>query len=199
MPRPVSIDRRKALKQAQNLFWERGYSATPMSALLDATGMGAGSFYAAFNNKASLFELAIADYAAFFDKQMDEYRTRLRGLDVVRAFLEQTLVCTSDRGRRKGCLLVNSAIELDGVEPELHELVVSYLREFHRGIRACVEQAHQDGHLTGHMTVDDATAMLVTHIQGLRVESRLGLSRESASQRLDSLFTALTRREQEPL
>lgn len=193
MPRPVRIDRQRALKQAQNLFWERGYTATSMSALLEATGMGAGSFYAAFGNKAQLFELAIAEYAAYFDRQMDSINHDQYGLDVVRAFLDQTLVCASDRSRRRGCLLVNSAIELEGVEPELHAKVVAYLREFHAGIQRCVEQAHADGLLSNALSVEDATAMLVTHIQGLRVESRLGLSKDSARRRLDSLFSTLTR------
>ena len=62
MARPVQIDRQRALKAARGVFWRRGYNATSMSHLLDAMGMGAGSFYAAFDNKSRLFARVLDDY-----------------------------------------------------------------------------------------------------------------------------------------
>ena len=46
------------------LFWRQGYGATSLQHLLKATGMGKGSFYAAFGSKAALFETVIDDYQA---------------------------------------------------------------------------------------------------------------------------------------
>ena len=43
-------------------------------------------------------------------------RAEHSGLDAIRAFIDRTLIDVSDRARRRGCLLVNSVLELEGVE-----------------------------------------------------------------------------------
>jgi AcrR family transcriptional regulator len=62
MGRPREFDRAEALRTAMHLFWERGYERTSIAQLKDAMGISAPSFYAAFTDKQTLFEEAVADY-----------------------------------------------------------------------------------------------------------------------------------------
>ena len=192
MARPVQVDRGKALRQAKDVFWRRGYGATSMSQLLEATGMGSGSFYAAFDSKASLFELVLDDYSARSDRQFETLRQRHHGLEVLRAFLEKTLINVSDDDRSKGCLLVNSALELEGVEPHLYRRVSNGLDQLESEIRRCLAEADAQGQLHKGVEIEEAAGLLMSLIQGLRVGSRLGLSRNEARHRVNAMLAMLS-------
>ncbi len=193
MPRPVEKDRQQAVRAAQSLFWRQGYTATSMNQLLGVMNMGAGSFYGAFDSKSRLFERIIDSYSARSMARFDAIRKKCSGLAVLAAFLDETLVSVSDRERRKGCLLVNSALELDEVEPALHQRVVAALALLEGQIEECVREDRSAGVLRTDLTEADIVGLILTQVQGLRVESRLGLSRETARQRIDTMFISIAR------
>ncbi len=192
MPRPVQIDRRQAFRAARDQFWRCGYAATSMQQLLRVTGMGAGSFYAAFGSKPALFAALIDEYARWSAARFDSVREQHRGFHAIEAFLDDTLVNLSDEDRRKGCLLVNSALEFDGVQPELHALVTAPLAALQRSFEACLVEATDDGALQAGIESAAAAGLVMTLVQGLRVESRRGMSRAQARQRIQLLISALS-------
>lgn len=192
MPRPVSIDRKQAFRAAREQFWRCGYNGTSMQQLLAATGMGAGSFYAAFGSKTALFEAVIDDYARWSGAHFERVREQHRGFDAISAFLDDTLVKLSDADRRKGCLLVNSALEFDGVAPELHALVSAPLVALEQSFLSCLREAQEDGALQDNIDPAAAAGLVMTVVQGLRVESRRGMSREQARGRIELMIAALS-------
>src|SRR3954469_845296 len=60
--RPRSFDVNKALDQALNIFWRKGYEGTSLPDLTDAMGINRPSLYAAFGNKESLFRKVVNRY-----------------------------------------------------------------------------------------------------------------------------------------
>lgn len=62
--RPRAFDKEAALDIAQKLFHEHGYDGVGVAALAQAMGINPPSLYAAFGDKASLFEQVLARYAA---------------------------------------------------------------------------------------------------------------------------------------
>lgn len=192
MARPVQIEREKALKAARLLFWSQGYTATSMAQLLHAMSIGSGSFYTAFESKAELFKRVVDDYRDWSINQFTQVRTNHKGLDAVRLFLDRTLVDISNAGRRKGCLLVNSVLELDDVDQELYQHARNALKNLDLAFRDCVDEASAVGKLNRHLTEVDAVRLLSTQVQGLRVESRLGLSKAEARQRVAVLIDLIS-------
>lgn len=154
--------------------------------------MGAGSFYAAFDNKAQLFERVVDAYTSWSLEQFDGIREHSTGLQAISAFLERTLVDVSSAERHKGCLLVNSILELDGVEPALHQQVVTALGHLRPRLAACVNEARADGSLRPEFSAGEAVGLLMTLFQGLRVESRLGMTRQAAEQRIHAVLKILS-------
>ena len=57
-PAPA-YDRDDVLDGAMKVFWRRGYAATSMRELRDATGLGSRSLYAEFESKHGLFRAAL--------------------------------------------------------------------------------------------------------------------------------------------
>ncbi len=59
--RPHIYKNQELILKAQEVFWEKGYSATSLSDLSKATGAGAGSLYNSFKGgKKELFKKALA-------------------------------------------------------------------------------------------------------------------------------------------
>ena len=58
------FDREEVLDCAMRVFWERGYEATSIQDLVEATGLSRGSLYATFSDKKLLFLAVLARYAA---------------------------------------------------------------------------------------------------------------------------------------
>ena len=55
MGRPREFDVSTARSAIRDEFWQRGFAATSVDDLLAATGLGKGSFYAAFGDKERLY------------------------------------------------------------------------------------------------------------------------------------------------
>lgn len=60
--RPPQFDRDDALAAATRLFWAQGYEATSIAQLTSAMGLRAGSLYASFGDKKSLFKEVVAAF-----------------------------------------------------------------------------------------------------------------------------------------
>jgi len=59
MGRPREFDEERVLDAVMETFWCQGYEGTSTQDLVDATGLGRGSLYAAYANKDGLFEQAL--------------------------------------------------------------------------------------------------------------------------------------------
>lgn len=194
MSRPIEIDRDRAFSAAAATFWCRGYRATSLQDLLSATGMGRSSFYAAFGSKEALFEAVIADYRRSFVALLKRSRATRQGLSALEAFLDATLIRIPDAQRRRGCLLVNSVLELEGVDARLHALAVAYLAELDRAVGECLAEAARGAELRPELDPDALAALLVSLIEGWRVASRTGLSRQQLRLQVDRFFELIRRR-----
>jgi TetR/AcrR family transcriptional repressor of nem operon len=192
MARPVQIDRDKALREARDIFWRQGFTVTSMSQLLKAMDIGSGSFYAAFGSKPELFAQVIDKYDAWSAAQWERIRTTKTGLDVIREFLNATIVDVSDRNRLKGCLLVNSILEMEGVDTELHQQLVNRFKGLEHRLSICLQEAQDSGTLREDVSIAEGVGYLMTNIYGLRVASRAGLSRAEARQRVQLLIRMIS-------
>ena len=72
--RPRKAEPQVALAAAMNAFWEKGFEATSMSDLTEATGLHKASLYKTFGDKHQLFVSALKLY---FDKTAEAQKTSL--------------------------------------------------------------------------------------------------------------------------
>lgn len=108
MGRPRAFHLDDVLRQATEVFWRRGYAATSMSDVYEATGLKPGSLYGVFKDKEELFRRCFEDYAAFFRRTLP---TDQFGLPAIRSWLELQVRLATDDPDRKGCLIVNTLSE----------------------------------------------------------------------------------------
>ena len=104
--RAFSVD--EVLGKAMEVFWRRGYAATSMADVYEATGLKPGSLYAVFRDKEELFRRCFESYAAFFRRTLPR---DLEGLAAIRAWLALQARLATEDPERKGCLIVNTLAE----------------------------------------------------------------------------------------
>src|SRR5262252_5200929 len=63
MARPREFDLDATLEKAMQLFWSKGFEATSLDDLCEATGLSRSSFYAAFGDKRDILFQALRRYS----------------------------------------------------------------------------------------------------------------------------------------
>lgn len=71
MARPRQFDETTAIEAAAAVFRQRGYHATSVDHLVEATGVHRGSLYGAFGSKHGLFARVLEHVGADRDEQLD--------------------------------------------------------------------------------------------------------------------------------
>jgi len=191
MARPVEIDRDRAFEVAFQLFWHRGYRSTSLQQLLDAMEIGKSSFYAAFASKEALFVDVLSYYWTQTQAVFSRIRLKRRGLEAIREFLNETLLNVSDTDRRKGCLAVNSALEMAGVNQELHDRAGQILNKLEVELRSLLTEAQAIGEVRPDQSPRELAQLLIVMLQGLRVSSRRGMTRPQARAAVGALMQLL--------
>lgn len=110
--RPREFDADVALDSAMRLFWTRGYEATSMADLVEATGLNRASLYAAFGDKEALFLKVLDRYGERFSARplaaLSEFES---ARDAVSHFLRRTAEHLTDARLPRGCLFSSAAAD----------------------------------------------------------------------------------------
>ncbi|MEU7168111.1 TetR/AcrR family transcriptional regulator [Streptomyces morookaense] len=177
--RPPAFDRDRVILDAARLFWRHGYSGTSTRALTAALGLSTSSLYAAFGSKAGLFEEAVRTYA---ERYREIYRRAVAEKDlptvVERVLIDSVHEFTQPSDVHPGCLLSSTAMtdSTDTLDAG------AYYAELHgwneRTLLARIEQAVQDGELTGGTDAAALTGLVQSVVHGLSVQASLGADRE---------------------
>ena len=153
MARPREFDEQVVLDAAMQCFWAQGYEATSVKDLIERTGLTAASLYNAYGDKRAMFRTALDHYIrSFFD-------------DILRRSL-------GDR-ERKGCMLVNSALEIAPHDREFRETIVETLKRLESFFLDCVERGQTNGTITSSQPAAGLAQHLLGVLMGVRVLARV--------------------------
>jgi TetR/AcrR family transcriptional repressor of nem operon len=173
MARPKSFDRDWLLDQAMDVFWAKGYEATSIQDLVDATGINRGSLYATFADKSALYRAALERYCAkvLAPRLADLDRDR-PVKDAVRRLFERLVCDAVENGDRRGCMVANAAVELGGDDAAVGECICSNLNQVEARLQAALARAQQAGELPVDRDCAALARFLVNSLHGLRVTAR---------------------------
>lgn len=194
MARPLEFDRSKAVNKALVLFWRKGYQASSLADLLSAMGIGRSSFYAAFTDKRTLFLECLDLFAARTVDVVQRARSEMPPVDALQHFFERNFVGVPGSGvaakasRHWGCMLVNTVLEMAGVDDELAERASRHLGEMQRVFQACLRDAGAKA-----ARAEELAAMLMLVNEGIRVSSRRRLPDAQHLQPISTTFELIRR------
>jgi TetR/AcrR family transcriptional repressor of nem operon len=183
MARPPEFDRSKALNKALALFWRKGYQATSLADLLVAMDIGRSSFYAAFTDKRTLYIECMDLFSARVLALLERARADKPPVDVLQDFFEGNLVGGRAARPDWGCLLVNSVLEMAGVDDDLVARASNHLTDLQRYFESCLRDAG-----AGPAQAEELAAMLMLFNEGIRVSSRRRLPQSQHLQTIAATF-----------
>src|SRR5580704_1159565 len=178
MGRLKAFDEDRAIDRAVDCFWLRGYEATSVRDLADSMGIGGASLYNAYGDKRALFTRSLERYAS---RSMRERIARLEARhqpkEAIRAFLAEIIDRSLKDPDRRGCLLVNSALDVAPHDAKIGRVVAGYLDELRAFFRRNLEAARQAGRVPGSLDPDEVSGHLLAVVLGIRVLARTGAKR----------------------
>jgi TetR/AcrR family transcriptional repressor of nem operon len=144
--RPREFDEEAALEAAMEAFWAKGYEATSMADLCTCTGLHKGSLYQAFGDKHQLFMGALKHYSdsVFRDVAAVAFQSD-SPLESIRAAVNK--IC-SEAGGDKGCMMINTLVELAPHDAEVREALRGFGEQRLRVIMNLIAKAQERGEIS---------------------------------------------------
>ena len=174
MSRPREFDREAVLDRAMTLFWRQGYEATSIQELVEATGVNRASLYATFGDKHGLFLAAVDRYQETVSARRQAILERAGpALDALHSYFEDLLTFSLNDGRRLGCLITNSAVELSTRDGQVEERLRAGVSRLEDAFYRLLRRAEGEGSLPPGRDLRALARFLAGVVQGLRVMARL--------------------------
>ncbi|MHB9849080.1 TetR/AcrR family transcriptional regulator [Streptomyces krungchingensis] len=173
MARPRNFDADVVVERAMQAFWTLGYANTSPAALAEATGVAKGSLYNAFGSKRELFERALERYnrlGAEFTAELLARPGTTR--ECLQAFLYDSVKSDLAQPIRRGCLAVNTAVELAGHDPEIARAVRRAVERTMAALEARIAQGVLDGDVRAGLDPRATAEYVMNTLAGLRVMAR---------------------------
>jgi TetR/AcrR family transcriptional regulator, transcriptional repressor for nem operon len=168
MARPREFDEAEALDAAVDCFWRRGLEAASIRDLAAEMGVNCPSLYNAFGDKRALFALALERYATRFQRE------RFRQLEAepspkaaIREFLTGAVERSLKEPGQRGCLIIDTALEIPPDDRELCLIVAGYLTEIETFLRGRVECAKAAGEVPANIDAQDAARLFLGAVLGV--------------------------------
>lgn len=174
MARQKSFDPDDALDKAMRLFWRRGYHATSIQDLVEATGINRASLYGTFGDKEQLFLAAIERYLAVVNrKRLAKLRANPSPRSALIAYFEDLIAFATGEGRELGCLLTNSAVEFGERGEGIGRRIYGLFDEAEETLAGLIERAQERGEVPPDKDPRALARFVLTMINGMRVMSRV--------------------------
>lgn len=175
MPWEKQFDVEEARQAALTVFWTRGYENTSMPDLLEAMGIQRGSFYDTFKSK----HHALMDALHRYDS--GRRRTFLSAssagkspTQVIGSLFSAVAAEAVSESRRRGCFLVNCALELAPRDAAVAALVNRAFDETRAFFSSMIKEGQQSGEIPCRIDPEAAAQALLCLLLGMRVLARAG-------------------------
>lgn len=182
--RPREFVEESVLDAALEVFWSQGYAGTTMTHLVKSAGIGRQSLYNAFGDRRAIFLRALDRY---FAQQLSTFLEPLERDDATLADVRVVLLRLARqqaRGERRGCLLLNSSMELGRDDREVRERTQRYMRRLRRSYQSTVERA-------GGADPRASAEALVAVTLGVHVMARAGASERAMADAVEGTLARL--------
>lgn len=154
-------------------FWTNGYANTSPAQLASATGVGKGSLYNAFHSKRELFDRALDRYDLLGFEFAKEFLSRPGSTrERIGSFLRFLVDSDLAQPVRRGCLAVNTAMELARHDPEITRALRAMVDHSVAALAARIDQGRRDGDVSPDVDAQALAEFLMNTLAGLRVMAK---------------------------
>ncbi len=192
MARPQEFETSEVLRNAMHVFWGKGYEATSLNDILEATGLSKSSLYASFGDKRELF---LATFNAYRKERLG-HLNRILNEDqparrCIESFFRQVLARSQDAASVQGCMTANEAVELAPRDEEIRKLVADDFQAIEEAFARAIKRGQADGSIISRREPRSLARFLVVNLQGLEVMVRAKTNRTLLDATVTVMMSAL--------
>lgn len=167
------LTKQKIIAEATKLVQKKGFEATSMSDLVDATGLQKGCLYFHFTGKddllVAILEKAKIDFFVLVDSALTG-KTPGERLD---NFLHGVLQYQKSLGFAGGCIFGNIAVEMSDKDKRVSAFIKELFDEWIAKIRVVVKAAQKSGEVASDLSADVLARHIIMALEGGIMLSRL--------------------------
>ncbi|MCK4911856.1 MAG: TetR family transcriptional regulator C-terminal domain-containing protein [Thermodesulfovibrionales bacterium] len=160
--------KRRIVEAGAAIVHAKGFQATGIHEVLEASQVAKGSFYFYFRNKAA-FGMALLEYfEGFMTGRMEEFLSDVDYRPVVRLarFFGFFHAMFEDMGYREGCPIGNMAQEMADNHPEFRDKIESILSSAQGLIAGCLREALEAEEVPAGLDPDETAAFILNSWEG---------------------------------
>ena len=188
--RPREFDEEEVLVAAMEAFWRKGYEATSLVDLTEATGLNKASLYRVFGDKHQLFKRALQSYADMEFRVVMEAVADLKSpIQVIRAVVHRII---EDFAEEKGCLMINSVVELAPHDAEVQQMLQGFREQRMNALIDMISQAQQAGEIRAGLEPMKLAVSLMISLAGSAAMARGFMDNQQIVDNLDGLIDSWT-------
>jgi TetR/AcrR family transcriptional regulator, transcriptional repressor for nem operon len=192
MARAREFNEAVVLDAAIQRFWLSGYEATSVRELADGMGIASASLYNAFGDKRTLYRSSLNRYLdQTFRERIRRLESTLTPADAICEFFEEIIERSVSDKRKRGCLLVNSALEGASEDRDFQQIVNTFLRELEDFFLRSLVAGKRADTISAFGAEEDLARMLVGQLLGIRVLARINPSRTVLEGMVRPIFVLL--------
>ena len=166
------FDRNEVLERAMALFWARGYAATSIQDLVEATGINRGSIYATFGDKKGAFLAAVDHYLQTVAKSLAEELSDPDPRRAIERMFDSIIRRTSDPRFPRGCLITNTALECPVSGDAISRKIMQAIGQQESAIYRVLRRAQDEGSLASTRDPRALARFFLGVAQGLNVVNK---------------------------
>ena len=193
MPRIEEFNKEDVLQKAMNVFWEKGYSATSMQDLVDATGLNRSSIYNSFGSKMELYQDTLSEYqkktVGIFQKVLLRAKNPL---DAIRSIFENFLPEIAEDVAGKGCFVLSCKAEMGNGRTDIQKWLLEIQEHSLALFKGLVEDGQELGLINRDASSKDYAYFIFNSFQGFRMTGILVKDRAVLQQIIDNTIKVIT-------
>ncbi|OCT13445.1 TetR family transcriptional regulator [Paenibacillus pectinilyticus] len=190
MARSKEFEVNEVLDKAMDLFWRQGYEKTSIQELITHMGIHRRSLYDTFGDKHDLFIDALNRYSTMINSEINHRIYQLQSAkQAIRQLFEMTI--HSDENQPKGCLMVNTAVELALLDSVVAAKIQDGFIHTEKLFYDLIVTGQQDGEIAAHHNAESLSLYFHNAWVGLRVVVKTTENRDKLVSIIDTTMDIL--------
>ncbi len=153
-------------------FWAQGYETTSVRDLADQMGITGTSLYNTFGDKRALYRRSLEHYLTYSIRERIKRLDGMPPAEAIEAFFMEIVERSIADKARRGCMLVNTGLEIAPHDPEFRKLVAKEFSSIEDFFSRTVEVGQQAGVIRSDVPASELAKLLLSLLLGLRVLAR---------------------------
>ncbi len=174
MPKVETFDKALVIAKAIDVFHDKGFNATSMQDLVDATGLNRSSIYNSFGCKLELYIECLNAYKNTYQKQTSQVllkaNTAFQAIELVFDMYLKDMLNDKDN---RGCMITNCKSEMANHDNAITSFLHANEKQTLDFFKDLVIQGQQESSINTNQSPDVYALFLFSSLQGLRMTSIL--------------------------